>query len=120
MNPAPMPWIGCGAGCPPEITGLSVGSTAQALSLGQVWRSRSAQPVRWPPVPTPVIKASIGVSAKSLRISIAVVRTCTAMFAGFSNCCGIHAPGVSSTSWRARSIAPFIPFSRGVRSNVAP
>src|SRR6187551_324228 len=26
MKPAPMPWIGCGPGWPPEITGLSVGS----------------------------------------------------------------------------------------------
>jgi alkylation response protein AidB-like acyl-CoA dehydrogenase len=120
MNPAPMPWIGCGAGWPPEITGDSVGSTAQALRSGQSCFSRSAQPVRCPPVPTPVISTSIGVSAKSLRISIAVVRTCTAILAGFSNCCGIHAPGISSCNWRARSIAPFMPFSRGVRSNVAP
>ncbi len=28
MKPAPMPWIGCGPGAPPEITGEAVGSTA--------------------------------------------------------------------------------------------
>ena len=28
INPAPIPWIGCGAGLPPEITGLAAGSTA--------------------------------------------------------------------------------------------
>ena len=44
----------------------------------------------WPPVPTPVIRASIGLSRKSARISCAVVRRWTSTFAGFSNCCGIH------------------------------
>ena len=33
---------------------------------------------------------------------------------------GIHAPGVVETISSARSIAPFIPFSRGVRSKLAP
>ncbi len=28
MKPAPMPWILCGPGAPPEMTGDSVGSTA--------------------------------------------------------------------------------------------
>jgi hypothetical protein len=28
MKPAPMPWIGCGAGAPPLITGDALGSTA--------------------------------------------------------------------------------------------
>ena len=32
----------------------------------------------------------------------------------------IHAPGVAATSACARSMAPFIPNSRGVSSNVAP
>ena len=27
-KPAPMPWIGCGPGCPPEMTGEACGSTA--------------------------------------------------------------------------------------------
>ena len=29
MNPAPIPWIGCGAGCPPEITGDGRSTIAQ-------------------------------------------------------------------------------------------
>ena len=33
-KPAPMPWILCGPGLPPESTGLSVGSTAMALNSG--------------------------------------------------------------------------------------
>ena len=32
MKPAPMPWILCGPGAPPEMTGLSVGSTAITCS----------------------------------------------------------------------------------------
>ena len=120
MNPAPMPWIGCGAGWPPEMTGDSVGSTAQAFIAGQWPLSISAQPVRCPPVPTPVISASIGASTKSARISAAVVRTWTATLAGLSNCAGIQAPGVSATISSARAMAPFMPFSRGVRSKLAP
>ena len=34
MKPAPMPWIGCGPGSPPERTGDRVGSTANTLRLG--------------------------------------------------------------------------------------
>ena len=43
MKPAPMPWIGCGPGSPPESTGDSVGSTANTLSLGHAGLSTSAQ-----------------------------------------------------------------------------
>ena len=32
MKPAPMPWIGCGLGAPPLITGDAVGSTAKTRS----------------------------------------------------------------------------------------
>ena len=73
----------------------------------------------WPPVPTPVISTS-SPSGKSARISCAVVRTCTSMLAGLSNCCGIQAPGVLATISSARAIEPFMPFSRGVRSKLAP
>ena len=120
MNPAPIPWIGCGAGSPPEITGDSVGSTANTLSLGHAFLRMCDTPVRCPPVPTPVMIASIGESLKSARISCAVVASWTAMLAGLSNCAGIHELGVWPTSSSARAIAPFIPFSRGVRSKVAP
>ena len=34
MKPAPIPWILCGPGLPPERTGLSAGSTAITLSAG--------------------------------------------------------------------------------------
>src|SRR5262249_43595977 len=34
MNPAPIPWILCGPGAPPERTGDVVGSTAIALNDG--------------------------------------------------------------------------------------
>ena len=118
-KPAPMPWIGCGAGAPPLMTGEAAGSTANTFSFGQAALSTCAQPDRWPPVPTPVISTSRP-SGKSARISCAVVRTCTATLAGFSNCCGIQAPGVAATSSCAFSIAPFMPFSRGVSTNFAP
>ena len=49
-----------------------------------------------------------------------MVRACTSMLAGFSNCCGIHAPGVAATSSWALAIAPGMPFSRGVSSKLAP
>ena len=39
-----------------------------------------------------------GVQGLARAISSAVVRTCTAMLASFSNCCGIQAPGVAATS----------------------
>ena len=55
MKPAPMPWIGCGLAVPPEITGDCAGSTANTLSAGHAALSTRAQPVMWPPVPTPVI-----------------------------------------------------------------
>ena len=119
MKPAPMPWIGCGAGWPPLITGDCVGSTANTFRFGHLAFSTRAVPVRWPPVPTPVISTS-SPSGKSARISCAVVRSCTATLAGFSNCCGIQAPGVCAASSSARAMAPFMPFSRGVRSKVAP
>ena len=34
MKPAPMPWILCGPGLPPEMTGESAGSTAMARKSG--------------------------------------------------------------------------------------
>ena len=93
MKPAPMPWIGCGPGWPPERTGDRVGSTANTCRLGHAFFSTSAQAVMWPPVPTPVISTSIGASRKSARISCAVVRRWTSRLAGFSNCCGIQLSG---------------------------
>ena len=82
MKPAPMPWIGCGPGWPPERTGDRVGSTANTFRPGHSAFSTSAQAVMWPPVPTPVISTSIGASRKSARISRAVVRRWTSRLAG--------------------------------------
>ena len=72
-----------------------------------------------PPVPTPEMIASTP-SGKLAAISSAVVRTWTSMLAGFSNCCGIQVPGVCACNSSARAMAPFMPFSRGVRSKLAP
>ena len=118
-KPAPIPWIGCGPGLPPDSTGDSVGSTAKTFRSGQDCFSACAQPVMCPPVPTPVIIAS-SPSGKSSRISFAVVSRWIFTLAGFSNCCGIQAPGVSARSSFARAMAPDMPFSRGVRSKRAP
>jgi hypothetical protein len=84
-----------GAALPPEITGESAGSTANTLSRGHLALSVWATPLKCPPVPTPVIKMSTP-SGKSLMISCAVVRACTSILAGLSNCCGTHEPGTES------------------------
>ena len=39
MNPAPMPWILCGPGLPPDSTGDSVGSTATTCTEGMPGRA---------------------------------------------------------------------------------
>ena len=56
IKPAPMPWMGCGAGLPPLITGDKVGSTAKTFSVGKCFFNILATPVICPPVPTPVIR----------------------------------------------------------------
>ena len=53
MNPAPMPWIGCGESVPPDSTGDSVGSTAKTFRFGQRGLSGLGDAVMWRPVPTP-------------------------------------------------------------------
>ena len=57
-KPAPMPWILCGPGWPPESTGLSVGSTAIALNDGFFGLMYSLTPVSVPPVPMPETRMS--------------------------------------------------------------
>ncbi len=59
LNPAPIPWILCGPGLPPERTGDSDGSTATIRMLGFYSFKYRPQPVIVPPVPTPEIKTSI-------------------------------------------------------------
>ena len=45
MNPAPIPWILCGPGCPPDITGDEMGSTATAFKSGFLGLRAVATPV---------------------------------------------------------------------------
>jgi len=71
-KPAPIPWILCGPGLPPEMTGDSVGSTAITLSSGFSGRRYWAHPVSVPPVPTPETRKSI-LPPVSLQISGPVV-----------------------------------------------
>src|SRR5262245_37890460 len=118
-KPAPMPWIGCGEGFPPESTGLAAGSTAIALNEGLRALITCATPVIVPPVPTPEMSASTFPSV-SFQISSAVVRRCTSGLAGFLNCCGMNAFGILARSSFAFSIAPGMPFERSVSTSFAP
>ncbi len=59
MKLAPMPWILCGPGLPPDRSGESSGSTATILSDGRRGFSTWPTPVMVPPVPTPATKTSI-------------------------------------------------------------
>ena len=70
-------------------------------------------------MPTPATKMSI-VPSVSRQSSSAVVVAWISGLAGFSNCCGMTAPGISSSSSSALRIAPFIPSEAGVRMSSAP
>ena len=52
MKPAPMPWILCGPGFPPDKTGDSTGSMATIRSSGFFSFRYCPEPVSVPPVPT--------------------------------------------------------------------
>ena len=54
-----MPWILCGPGLPPLITGDSAGSTATTLIPGFCSFKNLPAPEIVPPVPTPATKMSI-------------------------------------------------------------
>ncbi len=84
-NPAPQPWILCGPGFPPEITGESAGSAATMRMDGFRGFSTCATPVTVPPVPVPATTTSTRPSV-SRQISSAVVRRWISGLAGFSNC----------------------------------
>ena len=118
-KPAPIPWILCGPGAPPERTAESSGSTATMRTLGLRAFSTSPTPLIVPPVPTPETTMSTSPFV-SFQISSAVVRRWMSGLAGFSNCCGMNAPGVASMISCALAIAPFMPWAAGVRTNSAP
>ena len=120
MNPAPIPWILCGPGAPPEMTGECVGSTATILRTGFFGFQKRPTPVIVPPVPTPATKTSI-LPSVSFQSSAAVVASWIAGFAGFSNCCGWTPFGpYSARSSCAFAIAPFMPIGPGVSTTSAP
>jgi hypothetical protein len=118
-KPAPMPWILCGAGWPPDSTGDAAGSTAIARKSGLRALSTWPTPVIVPPVPTPATSASMR-PAVSCHSSSAVVRRWISGLAGFSNCCGIKASGSDATISSALRIAPFMPSDAGVSTSSAP
>ena len=70
-------------------------------------------------MPTPATKISTFPSVSS-QISGPVDDLWAAEFAGFTNCPGIKAPGISPASCSAFSIAPFMPFAPSVRTISAP
>ena len=57
MKPAPIPWILCGPGFPPDNTADDAGSTAIILTSGLFFLSPLAVPVIVPPVPTEAINS---------------------------------------------------------------
>ncbi|MNL72732.1 hypothetical protein D3C87_1980900 [compost metagenome] len=56
----------------------------------------------------------------SFQISSAVVLRWISGLAGFSNCCGMIAPGISFLSSSARATAPRMPPGPGVSTSSAP
>mmetsp|Transcript_8766 Transcript_8766/g.29861 ORF Transcript_8766/g.29861 Transcript_8766/m.29861 type:complete len:204 (-) Transcript_8766:418-1029(-) len=117
-KPAPMPWILCGPGPPPESTALSTGSTATNLSSGLSGLRYCAQPVMVPPVPTPPTKKS-NLPPVSAQISGPVVSRWIFGLSGLENCCSMK-PFSLATISSALAIAPFMPLAAGVSTTLAP
>nr|ACR37520.1 unknown [Zea mays] len=67
-NPGPTPWILCLPGAPPEITGLSAGSTQMILTPGFCIFRYFPTPETVPPVPEPATNTST-LPAVSFQIS---------------------------------------------------
>mmetsp|Transcript_51349 Transcript_51349/g.123929 ORF Transcript_51349/g.123929 Transcript_51349/m.123929 type:complete len:205 (+) Transcript_51349:1344-1958(+) len=86
MKPAPIPWILCGPGLPPDKTALSTGSTATICKLGFKGLRYWPQPVNVPPVPTPPTRMSTLPSVSS-QISGPVVSRWIFGLSGLLNCC---------------------------------
>ena len=104
-----MPWIPAGS---PLRTALAAGSTATTRTSGRSRLRTRPTPVMVPPVPTPATNATRS-SPTASRISRAVVRSCDAGLAAFSNCRGMKAPRRLRAICSARATAPAIPCSAG-------
>mmetsp|Transcript_13605 Transcript_13605/g.23914 ORF Transcript_13605/g.23914 Transcript_13605/m.23914 type:complete len:234 (-) Transcript_13605:427-1128(-) len=118
-KPAPMPWILCAPGLPPERMADSAGSTATTWTAGFIDFRYSPVPVMVPPVPTPLIKKST-CPAVSRQISGPVVRLWTSGLAGFSNCCRMKLFAVRAAISLHFSTAPRIPLAGSVSTSWAP
>ena len=119
-KPAPIPWILCGPGAPPESTGESVGSTATARNAGFRALRASATPgdrAAGPHAGHDHVHAAVGVVpdldrgrlAVDLRVRRVLELPDDHRVRG-SRCC----------SSSARAIAPFIPFAPSVSTTRAP
>ena len=118
-NPAPIPWIRCGPGRPPEITGEPFGSTATTVRSGFSSLSRPPAPVTVPPVPTPHTSAST-LPSMSRQISSAVVRRWMSGFAGLENWSQMNASPFSAAISFAAATASSIPPIDSVMRTSAP
>ncbi len=116
MKPAPMPWIGCGAGWPPEMTGEAAGSTANTFSFGHAALSTWAQPVRWPPVPTPGDQRVDAVGESPPGFPAPWCARALRRWPGSRTAAGSSRRASAPAVPRRGRCEPFMPFSRGVRS----
>ena len=95
------------------------GSQTMIRVCGLFSLSTRETPFRVPPVPKPVTQKSSRTSAKSSRISTAVVLAWVSALAGFSNCRDCHQPCVLASSSAFATIP--VPFcAAGVRTTLAP
>ena len=117
-KPAPMPWILCGPGRPPDSTADALGSTATTRQREFRDLSISPAPVIVPPVPTPATNTSTLPSSAS-QISGPVVKRWISGFAGFENWSGRNTSPRDAIALAA-STASFIPPSDSVISTRAP
>ena len=117
-KPAPMPWILCGPGAPPESTGESAGSTAIACSAGLArleHLGHAGDGAAGADAGDDDVHPAVGVVPDLLRRGLAVDRG----LAGLSNWPMISEPGISRRSSSARAIAPFMPFAPGGQHQLA-
>ena len=101
-KPAPMPWMRCGPGGPPESTAEPRGSTATTRRRGLTCSRRySPTPVIVPPVPTPATSTSTRPSS-ARSISGPVVRRWASGLAGLENWSGRNTSALARHRARGR------------------